>query len=253
MPSYEQLSATLDEIEVSLNFTAASTALRPRLNGILKWDSNDAALNLARQFMGFKPVFENIYGALLVRVVAAFERFARILVSDAAVRMAASSKTYAEMTEHVRNRHAVLTGRLLSTLEEPFDYQTVDVRQLVQNLASCVSDSQPFRLNGSAFAAVISSGKPGIIQRALENLDIAEWWDDVSKSENLHRVLGTRNVRETTKATIKRLDELCKTRNRIAHGGDGDVMITEAELRQEILFVRALAEALSREVSRRLR
>lgn len=250
--AYEELSARLDELEANVTFTANSASLRPRLGDVLRWDVGGDAIKLARDFMNAKARPEDIYGALLVRVVAAFEHFARVLVEDAARRTAATSKTYAELAEHVRTRHAVLTGRLLSSLEEPLEYQVLDVKQLAENLASCVSGSSSFLLNTSAFAAVVINPRPGVIERALANLGINGWWDAVGATRNLQTLLGTRGARDTSKAAHKHLEELCKRRNRIAHAGDGDITVGESDLRQEILFVRTVAEAISREVEARL-
>lgn len=253
IPAYEELEALLDELVANVNFTALSASLRPRLADALRWEIGGDAIGLARDFMSARAQPENIYSALLVRAVAAFERFARGLVDAAAIRTAATRRTYEDLSEHVRSRHAVLTGRLLTSLDDPFEYQVVNVKQLAENLASCVSGASPFRLNASAFAAIVTSGRPQVIERALSNLDIDGWWDAVGAKRDLQTLLGTRGPRDTSKVVTKRLDDLCRRRNRIAHGGDGDVIVTESDVRQEIQFLRTLAEALCHEVDARLR
>jgi hypothetical protein len=109
--AYRELFARLDELEATASFTAISATLRPRLGDVLRWEAGGDAIGLAQQFMratASRP--ESIYGALLVRVVAGFERFARLLVDDA-VRTAARCTKYRELEEHVRNRHTVLTAK----------------------------------------------------------------------------------------------------------------------------------------------
>ena len=162
--AYEEFHARLEELERTVNFTAASASLRPRLGDALKWEVGGEAIQLAVSFMSAKVTVEDIYAALLVRAVASFEHFARVLVEEAARHTAASGKSYAELGEHVNVRHTVLTGRLLSALEELPEYQTIDVEQIVNNLASCISGRSGFRLNTSAFSAVVTSPKPGVIQ-----------------------------------------------------------------------------------------
>ena len=250
--AYDELNARLDELVESVNFAATSASLRPRLGGALRWEAGGDAIQLARNFMGSKSRIEDIYGGLLVRTVAAFEHFARALVEDAARQTAATENNYTDLGEHVRIRHAVLTGRLLSSLEEPLEYQAVDVKQIAENLESCTSGRSSFKLNASAFAAVVTNPRPRVIERALDNLGISDWWDAVGKDRNLQTLLGTKGARDTGKATNGRLDDLCKRRNRIAHAGGGDVTVSESDLRQEIQFVRILAGALSREIEARL-
>jgi len=251
--AYSELNARLDELEANLSFTAIATSLRPRLGSALNWDVGGEAVEYAQQFMGMKAIPENIYGALLVRTVAAFERFARLLVDDAARRTAATGKAYSDLAEQVRNRHAVLTGRLLSSLEEPREYQVIDVKQLAENLASCVSGDPSFRLNTSAFAAVVINGSPQIIEKALGNLGIDGWWDAIGATTKLQKLLGTKTTRDTSKAANRRLEELCRRRNQIAHAGTADITVSESDLRQDIKFVRTLAEALSNELEARLK
>jgi hypothetical protein len=252
-PVLRELNVRLDEVEANVDFVAISTSLRPWLGSLLNWDVGGDGIGLARRFMeaaGNRP--ENLYGALLVRALAAFERFARLLVDDAANRMAARAKSFNEIKEQVRSRHTVLTGRLLGSVEEPRDYQTIDVKQLAENLASCTSGSTAFRLNASAFAAVVVNGSPPAIEKALSNLGIDSWWDAVGRAANLRSLLMTKGPRETGKMARKRLEELYKRRNQIAHAGDGDITVSETDLRAAIQFVRALSEALEREVSVRL-
>lgn len=251
--AYRELAARLDELEASTSFTAIAATLRPRLGDVLRWEAGGDAIGLAQQFMratANRP--ESIYGALLVRAVAGFERFARLLVDDAAKRTAARCKKYSDIKEHVRNRHTVLTGKLLGSIEEPRDYQPVDVRQLAENLASCLSESPSFRINTSAFAAAVYNGSPRAIEKALTNLDIDNWWDAIGGTPKLQKLLGTKGARDTGKAAGKRLDEICKSRNQIAHAGDGDITVSESDLREAIAFVRALAEALSGVLDARL-
>src|ERR1700722_10473974 len=208
MAAYDDLTARLDELETNLAFTSLAVSLRPQLNRVLRWDGAPETVALSRKFMDTKARVENIYGALLIQSVATFERFLRALIDDTATKTADISKNYAEVKEHVRNRHAVLTGKLLSSLEAPLDYQAVDVKQLAENLASCVSGRSPFRLNASAFAAVVSSGKSEIIDRALANLGIGQCWDAIGRTPELQKILRTKGARETRKATIRQLDEL---------------------------------------------
>jgi hypothetical protein len=57
--------------------------------------------------------------------------------------------------------------------------------------------------------------------------------------------VGTKGARDTGRAARKRLDEICKSRNQIAHAGDDDITVSESDLREGVAFVRAFAEALS--------
>ncbi len=135
--------------------------------------------------------------------MAGFERFARVSVDDAAKRTAARCKKYSDMAEHVRTRHTVLTGKLLGSIEEARDYQTVNVRQLAENLASCLSEGSPFRVNASAFASAVFNGSPRVIEKALTNPDIDNWWDAIRGTSKLQKLLGKKGARDTGRAASK--------------------------------------------------
>jgi RiboL-PSP-HEPN len=252
-PILRELNARLDELATNVGFVALATSLRPRLADILNWQHGGEALDLARRFMNAdanRP--ESFYGALLVRALGAFERFMRLLVDEAATRTADRAESYDHVKEHIRNRHTVLTGRLLGSIEEPRDHLVVDVQQLAKNLASCGLGATQFRFNSSAFSAAVTNVSPSVIERALGNLSIVNWQDAVGRSLPMQHLLGTRGTRDTNKAASKRLEELCRRRNQIAHAGDGEVTITEADVLDAIRFLRAYAEALEHEVDARL-
>jgi hypothetical protein len=249
-----ELNARLDELEANLVFVASATTLRPRLGGVLNWQVGGEVVRLAQNYLNAaasRP--ENLYAALLVRAIAAFERFCRQLVENATVRTGVRSAQYEDLAKHIRERNVVLTGRLLASLDEPRDHLTFDPTTLAQNLASCTPGSASFRLNAAAFAAVVVSGRPLVLERALRNLDVENWRDAVGGTPGLQRLLATAGARATGHAVYQRLEELCRWRNIIAHAGDSEPVVNEEDLHDAIEFLRALAAALGQVVLARLR
>jgi len=241
-------------LEANLVFVAIATSLRPRLGSVLNWGAGGEVIKLAQSFLNAKESRpENLYVALLVRALAAFERFARQLVEDAVGRTGARAGSYDDLVQRVRDRNTVLTGRLLASLDEPRDYLVIDARLLAENLASCAPGSSSFRLNAAAFAAVVVSGSPPVLERALKNLDIENWWDALGGPASLQRLLGTTGPRATGLAACDRLEQLWRWRNLTVHAGDAETVVTESNLRDAIHFVRTLAAALGQVVIARLR
>jgi hypothetical protein len=253
MPAFRELNARLDELDANLKFLALATSLRPRLGGVLRWEDGGDLIDLAQRFISTgENRSENIYGALLLRTLAAFERFARQLLEHGVSRIASRSHTYDQLPQQLRNRNTALTGRLLAGIDEPSDYLPVDYDLLVQNLASCTAGSTSFRLNAVAFVAIIGSGRPSALEKALKAIDIAERWDAVGGNAALQTHLGTRAARATGNAAKARLEELWRVRNVIAHAGEGEGVATDETVRSAIDFVRTFARALNDVVNGRL-
>ena len=248
-----ELNASLDELGSNLEFLALATSLRPRLGGVLRWEAGGELIELAQRFINAGASrSENIYGALLLRTLAAFERFARQLLEHGVSRIANRSGTYDELPQQIRNRNKALTGRLLASIEEPSDYLPVDYDLLIQNLASCTAGSTSFQLNAVAFVAVIGSGSPSALEKALKAIDITEWWDAVGGNVALQTHLGKKGARATGHAAKERLEGLWRMRNVIAHAGEGEGVVTDETVRGAIDFVRTLARALNEVVNSRL-
>ncbi|MGA8342635.1 MAG: hypothetical protein WB781_11930, partial [Candidatus Sulfotelmatobacter sp.] len=80
---------------------------------------------------------EGIYGPLLVRLMAGFERYLRLLIVEGVEYRASSAKTFDDLSKKLVNRNLILTGRILANLENPRDYLSFSIEALVANLASC--------------------------------------------------------------------------------------------------------------------
>src|SRR4051812_36574595 len=85
----------LDELEEGLGFVATAHRLRPRLGDVMgTWDAGEATV-IAREFMSQKNSQpEGLYSALLVRLLAIFERYLRGLLEHALTSMEKSTARY---------------------------------------------------------------------------------------------------------------------------------------------------------------
>jgi len=246
MPSpLNDLQAEIDALVADMDFVRLASQLRPRLGSVVQWQAQGEETDLARRFMSARSSSpEGVYGSLLVRVVACFERYLRNSVADVVVRRAAAAADYDELAETLGRRNLVLTGRLLATLDSPRDYLELNVEELVENLASCRRGNATFRLNPLAFSAAIIGVNPSLLEKALDNLDITEWWDKIGASQKVAALLGTKGSRATGEQAKERLKELARWRNHLAHGGDGELQISDSDLRQAIEFIAAFSGAL---------
>ena len=69
-------------------------------------------VHLMQDFMNAKSIrAEGIYGALFVALMAAFERYVRMLIIHIVESVSSRAKTFDEVPKPLANRNLVLTGR----------------------------------------------------------------------------------------------------------------------------------------------
>jgi hypothetical protein len=249
-----ELNTRIDELKADVTFVSLAAQLRPRIAEVINWQSTGDVLELAKQFMKVKLARpEGVFGPLLIRLLAAFERYLRQLVIEAVNQRAAAARTYDDLPATLSRRNLALTGRVLAAIDAPRDHLTVDVQLLVDNLASCKRGSGSFRLNAQAFSAIVTGASPMVIEKSLENVDVTEWWDVVGVNQTLAGVVGTKGPRETRHRAGERLKELWRWRNHLAHGGDEDITLSETQLREAIDFVACFSDALDDAVKKQLK
>jgi hypothetical protein len=251
----DDLNARVSELKIDLAFVALATQLRPRLLPVVQWDATADVVELARSFMNSKSWRpEGVYGPLLVRLVAEFERYIRMLIAESVQKSVAGVAKYDDLPEHIARRNIALTGKLLAAIEAPRDHLTFEIDSLIANLASCKRGSGSFRLNELAFSAIITGVSPDLVEKALQNVGVAgNLWDGAGLSVALEKQLGTNGPRETGTRARERLKEICRWRNSLAHGGDEDIALSESDLVEAIDFVTCLSGALDQAVRKQLR
>jgi len=253
MAPLEELNTRISELKADLGFVALAAQLRPRIGDVVQWQAQGAVLDVVRQFMNSKTSRpEGVYGPLLVRLLAAFERFVRMLVVRSLEERVSVFKKFEEVPEGLANRNLILTGRVLASIGAPREHLVIDIEALIANLASCKKGSQSFKFNTEAFSATVTGASPAVIDKAFENLDVTDCWDGVGGDAALAKLLGTRGARATGERTKDRLKELWRWRNQLAHAGDEEIALTEQQLQDAISFIVCFSTALSNVVKTRL-
>jgi hypothetical protein len=246
MPSpLSELEAQIEAIQADMDFVKLASQLRPRMGSILIWDAQGEGTDIAKKFIRLTTsVPEGVYGPLLVRLLACLERYLRTTIADVVARKTKMAKTYDELADNLGSRNLVLTGRLLSTLDTPRDYLTLNIDEMIDNLASCRKGSSSFKLNALAFSATLAGVNPSVIEKAFDNVDVSKWWDKIGANPKAVALMGTKGTHATGLRVKERLKELAKWRNHVAHGGDGQLVISDSELSDAIQFVAIFSRAL---------
>jgi RiboL-PSP-HEPN len=249
----DDLMARIGELRADFTFVSTAYQLRPRLGDIIAWERSAETKGLVQRFLGAKDARpEGIYGPLLIRLIAGFERYIRLLIVESIEFRTSSVKSFDELPKKLINRNMILTGKILASLENPRDYLSFNIDGLIVNLASCKSGSTSFSLNPLAFSATVLGIKPTEIDKALESLDITDCWDGLGSDKKLETILGTKGARDTGSRAAERLKELSRWRNHLAHGGD-EIVISDVQLVEAIEFVVLFSAALDATVKKQLK
>jgi hypothetical protein len=100
---------------------------------------------------------------------------------------------------------------------------------------------------------MIAGVSPDNVEKALESVEIKDWWDKVGTHQPLAVALGTKGPRATGNRARDVLKELSRLRNQLAYGGERGVVISETQLTEAIDFIAALSDALDTAVKERLK
>ena len=184
----------MDDMTADIRFVTLAATLRPRLGAVMNWAAGGDVVATARSFIEERSSrLDTLLSGVLVRAIAALERYIRQLVEDAVNTAATNAKTYERLSETISQRNMVLTGRVLASSDTPRDHLSFDYEQLIENLASCRAGRTEFRLNGSAFAAVVTNASPTVVERALKSVDIENWLDAVGRDATLEPLVKRRS------------------------------------------------------------
>jgi hypothetical protein len=154
--------------------------------------------------------------------------------------------------EGLGGRNLVLSGRVIANSDSPREHVNIDLDKLVESLATCRSGATKFRLNASAFMIQVVGVTPEVIENGLKLTRITNWWDAVAADKDLQRQLNCARTSDATKKAEARLKELSRWRNSWAHGGDDEVSLTLAELKDAVEFVALFSRALDHVVAKKV-
>lgn len=243
------LNTQLEELVATLNFISLASSLRPRIGKTLDWGQESVAPELFRNLRSFMDLRDDylpvIYGALLVRIAAAFEMFLRKLVEAIVESAQRKYPRFEDVPEVLREASIRFTGFALFQKSSPRDHLAFDYSVLIENLATCRPGQSSVRLNPTVFSAGIQGGKPEAIEKALRSVCIEDWWDHVCADRELQSALGAKKSREAKALLVDELENLWRRRNILAHGGVNSAAPTEQELRKLISVIRTFGSALS--------
>ena len=247
----DEFGAELADAQDALTFATTASSIRPRLGAMLNWAAMDASSGeLARRFMGLRESpLPGIARGLYINVAASYENFVRRLVRAGAELVAGKAHAFDDLEETLKHHNIYWTGRVFENVFRGRPHIKLDHYRLSADIGTCIPGSQKFRINAEAFAIDVTTPTAEALDRILQRIGVAEYWDDIGRDKGVQRSLGAEGVREAHRLAKEFLNSFVERRNLIVHVGGGASAIVESDVREAIDFFRTFALALGGVVS----
>lgn len=207
--TYEALASQQTALQniISQHNTAAF------LPGNLVKDTRDAAFSKGID----KSILETL---LFVGIIASFQKFLKVLVSDVLTHLGEDHERFSEIDENVRESY-------LAAAASTYRYKKsgsvrgvrVNFHRVEQSLRECLSDSENFTLEGEAITSEMGNPNQAAIESILSSLGHQSPFDN-----NFGASLRTRGWSEgtsdgdNTRKALRVLSKSIERRNDAAHG-----------------------------------
>ena len=130
---------------------------------------------------------DDIGAAVTLQAFAAFDWFARSILSRSASYVDDKTLTFSDLPRAVSQANISLSGRLLAMQTEAPKHLKVDVEGYCVRLGGCHPASESFHLNSDAFGLLLPNVDAAALSKGLKRLGFVLDWDDVGRSVALQR------------------------------------------------------------------
>lgn len=250
--------AALDNIESltqgSIKAAKARTVSAKLIGGDTWTSLGDFEKNALRAYIDHRAPFSEIARAAAVPLIAAaFERFVRSLLRDTAQLVSAAGSHVKMPTQEMRKSHLQLGGRLLCSINDPPDELDVDFNSLCRDLASGLDGQGGLRLNLDAICYGLKGLTAEGLESALDRIAVRSFWDTLGAIPSIKGVFDDQRCRDVANDLKQFLKDFNRRRNQIAHGSDGDAVVSDHDLAQAFRVFRELSSALPDVIRKQLK
>ncbi len=205
------------------------TEVKTELIKILKYKASDPAAT---------------YRGLLLQLNGTFELFVRHLVSAVLQDHSSKVKKYSELSDTVKNAHAVCSGAILAKMHDgTINGVKYNFDSLQRNLGECFQDVRGFHLNTDAFTLLIGNCTPARLEKLFQTVGLSPPFDDATgKNKAVRKWANGARAREAASGAAKELGLQLGKRNEIAHGSNA-LTVLPADVENAAVFYSALADA----------
>jgi hypothetical protein len=213
-------------------------------NGTVQWEE---AMALKAAAPGLRTDLPLMSGSMVLYVCGRFEYFVRQVVEAVGDDLASRVAKYDDLPATLREELKKQTFEIAQN-HTRYGYSAAEAESLVLAFAANLSGPQPTGGAVSIKSRVLSITDANMHSRLLaeilKRVGVKEPWKDIGKQARLKIYLQTPSDGECTSEAQRRLDELMKERNQIAHPTGGTTFPEPAQVTRSADFLGALASVL---------
>ena len=186
-----------------------------------------------------------LYRGLMLQLYGAFERLVADLAAAVLTVLQVKASRYGDLDENLKNAHTVGSARLLARLhDKAINGVKFDFAALQSDLAACLSNAQPYRMNAAAFTALLGVCTAERVDALFKSLRlVAAFDDDLGHNKTIKAWAKDAGPREAYKLASDQLDEIVRLRNQIAHGASNPEVL-DTQVKEAACFLSVLGQAL---------
>lgn len=190
------------------------------------------------------------FNSYIISIYGAYENFIEQVLSEYLRKLSSSVSNFSQLPLDIRENNLVKTMDIIKKLEYP-KYKHLKSNNLIEILHKNMNDNSPM-LNIEAFKSHSANFKIGVVDSYFSSVGI----NNLSKAITFYSPLKEYlDIEYTDYSTLKnsivfsKIDEICNTRNFIAHGVRSVQLLGESVLNEHIdffiLFAKSLVEMLN--------
>ena len=249
-----ELAAKLAEVEAAARLVSVATNLRPRLNGMVRWEGlQDYEKKLVRDFIQLHEAnSRTVLISLLVICYGSLEDFLRELMERSVLAINASGTHVEGLPETIFEENIYRTGQVLQTVKAKRGQRKYNFIALARALGACDGNSGSISLNAECFSFGQGIVSPDGIESSLARVGVKLNWDRFGSDAAVRSVLGETRTKNCAKAARSAVEELVRARNVVSHTGGLEVEVDEEEVFKYTRLLPPFCEVLVKEMGKQL-
>jgi RiboL-PSP-HEPN len=250
----KELTLSFEDISSTTQLFSRASRLRPRLNGILRWDDMEPEeRRLVEDFVNHREVDGRLIALSLVVVCyGLLEKFVRELIERAVKAIDAELRNFDRLPESLTQENIFRTGKALQSIKGTRSHDRYEYSSLARNLGTCIPGSGRYTLNAACFSAEPGILTPTNIDQMFQRIGINLDWDKFGSNSALKRLLGEPRTRDCKYAVQKLLRDIVTKRNTVAHSGGLGIVVDDSEFQLIIEFIPVFCTELVEHVAAKL-
>lgn len=213
-------------------------------------DHTEIDENLLKLTQAVRTDLPILSGSLLLYLCGRFEYFVRELVGTVVDELVDKAESYSDLPEKLRKEYLTRTLEINASpakFGHTPDTAAALAAELSNNLAGHSSANRALQINSSVITITESNMRPEALVDIFRRVGIGNLWETLGRQLPLSNYLEEAAGDACKRAAARRLDEIMKKRNIVAHptGGGATLFPDEKEVKEIAEYFKVLSGVLA--------